>query len=94
MLGNVALDEHRGDLGVETDGEEHRCQVGGGGADHIGFGGDRQGVQVDDAVEDVLVVLPVHPVPEGAEVVPEVDRTGRLDAREDAGHSARLPTSP
>jgi hypothetical protein len=41
-------------------------------------------VEVDDAVDGFGPVLEVHPVAECSEEVPEVDRTGRLDAGEDS----------
>ena len=41
---------------------------------------DGEGVQVDDAEERVGVVLVGDPLPEGAEVVADVRRAGRLDS--------------
>ena len=73
------------DIGVETDGEEHRRQPQRGVADHAGLVGDGQRVEVDDAVECVGVVLAADPVPQGPEVVAEVDVAGWLDAREARG---------
>ncbi len=57
-------------------------------ADHARRLGDGERVQVDDAVERVAEVLVVGPVPQRTQVVAEVDVTGRLDAREHAGHGA------
>ena len=45
-----------------------------------------QGVEVDDAEEGVVVVLVGHPVPEGAQVVAEVEVTARLHPGQDPGH--------
>lgn len=80
MLVNVALHENRRDVGVEPDREEHRRQLDGLPADHSRGLGDGECVKVDDAVEDVAVVLARHPVDERAEMVAEVNRTGGLDA--------------
>ena len=89
MLDDVALDEDRGDVGIEPDREHHRRQAHGVVADHSRRLGDGERVQVDDAVERVAVVLVVDPVPQRTQVVAEVDVTGRLDAREHTGHAAR-----
>ena len=45
-----------------------------------------QGVEVDDAVEGVVVVLVGHPVANGAQVVPQMEVAAGLDAGEDSGH--------
>ena len=86
VLDDVALHEDRGDVGIEPDREHHRRQLDRGLADDSWLLGDRERVQVDDAVEDVLLVLAVDPVPQRPQVVAEVDVTGRLDAREHTGH--------
>ncbi len=88
----MALHEHRGDVGVEPDREQHRRQLDGRLADDAGLLDDGQRVQVDDPVEDVLVVLALDPVAQRTQVVPEMDVTGRLDAREHASHAERLPS--
>ncbi len=87
VLGHVALDEHRGDVGVEADGEEARRQLDGALADDAGLLGDGQGVEVDDAVERVHLVLGGGPSPQRPQVVAEVDVTGGLHARQDTGHA-------
>ena len=51
--------------------------------------GDGERVEVDDAVEDVLLVLAGHPVPQRPQVVAEMDVTGGLDAGQHAGHGQR-----
>ena len=88
MLHDVALHEHRGHVGIEPDGEQHRRQPHGRLADHARLLGDRQGMEVDDAVEGVGIVLAVDPVAQRPQVVAEMDFTGGLDARQDAGHGA------
>ena len=49
----------------------------------LGVPGQGQGVQVDDAIEGIVLVLEVNPMLEGAEVVAEMGVAGRLDAAED-----------
>ena len=92
VLGDVALHEHRGDVGVEPDREQHRRQLDRGLADDAGLLDHGQRVQVDDPVEDLVLVLPVDPVAQRTQVVAEMDVTGGLDAREHTGHAERLPS--
>ena len=80
VLAHVTLREHGGHVGVEPDGEQHRRERHRGIADDTGLLGDRERVEVDDAVERVAFVLPANPVLERTEVVAEVDVTGRLHA--------------
>jgi hypothetical protein len=84
----MALHEDRRHVGIETDREQHGCQPHGGVADHAGGLGDGQGMEIDDPVKGIGVVLAIDPVAQGPEVVAQVDFTGRLDAREHAGHGA------
>src|SRR5690606_14620620 len=49
----------------------------------------RERVHVDDAVEAVEAFLQLHPVPDGAEIVAEMQVAGRLDAGKDAVHGVR-----
>ena len=49
----------------------------------------RQGVQVDDAVDALVILLQLDPVLQGAEPVPDVKAAGRAHAREDALAGAR-----
>ena len=88
MLDDVALHEDGGHVGIEADGEQDGRQPHRGVADHAGCLGDRQGMQIDDSVEGVGLVLALHPVAQGAEVVAQVDFAGGLDARQDTGHGA------
>ncbi|CAB5069099.1 unannotated protein [freshwater metagenome] len=80
MLGHLTLHEHRCCVGVKADREQHGGEPERVIADHLGLGGDGQRVKVDDAVEGVALVLADHPVPEGAEVVAQMDVTGGLNA--------------
>ena len=56
----------------------------------------RERVEVDDAVDAVVVVLQAHPVAQGAEEVADVELAGGAHAGEDAlpggGHLGMLPT--
>ena len=88
MLGDVALDEQGGALGVEPDGQQVE-----GGVERVGpqvgrvdLGG--QGVQVDHAVEGVVAVLEGDPVAQGPEVVPQGEAARGRDARKDPVHGA------
>ena len=89
MFGHVTLDEHRGLLGLEADGEQHRGQGDGGVAQHTGPIGDGERVQVDDAMEGVAFVLTRHPVPQRPEVIAQVDVAGGLDAGQHSGHGGQ-----
>ena len=52
-------------------------------------------MQVNNAVDRVVVVLELHPVPKRTEVVAKMDIACRLNAREDLLlHPASLPASP
>ena len=94
MLRYVTLHENGGDLGVKPHGEQHRRQVERLGPEFFGFLGDRERVEVDDAVKCVAFVLANGPIAQRAQVVAEVDITSRLDARQDAGHGARVAACP
>ena len=85
VRGHLALDEDRGPGRVDP----HRDQLGRGPQGPLAeqlrvlLEGDR--VQVGDEEERLVVLLEVHPLPERAEVVAEVERVGgRLDAGEHA----------
>ena len=88
MLGDVALHEHGRHVGVEADGEQHRGELDRALADHARLLGDGEGVEVDDAVEGVVLVLVLRPRPQRPEVAPEVDVAGWLDARQHSGHGS------
>ncbi len=90
MLVDVALHEDSRDVGVEPHGKQHRCQFDRLFPDDVRLVENRQGVQVDDPVEHVAVVLPGNPVDECPEMVPEVNGPGGLDAGENAGHAKTL----
>ena len=84
VLLHVALAEEHAPLGVQAGGDEH----GGGVVDALAqlarLVGDRDRVQVHDAVDRrIAAVLALHVLPDGPDVVPEVLAPRRLDARED-----------
>ncbi len=86
MLVHVALDEHGAAVGVEAHGEEHLGKREGVGTQCLGVVGDREGVQVDYAVDGVGLVLEGDPVVECPQQISEVYVAGGLDAREDPCH--------
>jgi hypothetical protein len=47
-------------------------------------------VKVDDAVENVTVMLARDPVREGSEIVAEMHWSGGLDTRQNAWHAQNL----
>ncbi len=89
VFGDVALHEHGCHLGVEPDRKQHRRQVQRGFTEYAWLLGDRERVQVDDAVKDVLVVLVGHPVAKRTEVIAQVDVAGRLDTGKHSSHDLR-----
>ena len=66
VLGHVRLDEQRGPLRVDPGGEQLRGGPAGALAQHLRVVLDGDRVQVDDAVERVVVVLQRHPLPHRA----------------------------
>jgi hypothetical protein len=85
---HVTLHEHGRHIGVEADGEQHRRQPHGRIADDARFLCHGQGVQVDDSMKRIGIVLAVHPIAQCPQIVAEMDFAGGLDARQDAGHGA------
>ena len=84
MLGDVALDEERADVGVEAAGDQERGQVERRLAQLLRLLGDGDGVEVDDRVERVHLVLLRDPAADGPDVVAEVLLARRLDSGENA----------
>jgi len=89
VFGNVTLYEHRGDLGVETPGEQCGGQFERARSDQAGAIGHGERVQIDDAVEGVAFVLPDDPVAKRTQVVAEVNTAGGLNAGQDPGHASQ-----
>jgi len=65
-------------------GEQHVGEVDLVRAQAVAGGGQRERVQVDDAEDVVVLALLGHPVPDRAEVVPDVEVARGLDAGKDA----------
>ena len=80
MLGHMTLDEEGTDVGIEADGQQSGCCHQGAVGQHCGVVVLGQGVEVDDAVEGLVVVLVVDPGTERSQVVAEMDLTARLHA--------------
>lgn len=88
MLVDVALNKHSRDIGVKTDSKQHCSQFQRLTTENPRCVGDGEGMEVDDAMEDVRLVLTGDPIAESSEVVPEVHDTCGLYAREHPGHGA------
>ena len=82
MGGDVGLDEQGDPLGVEAAGQELRGLLDGGFLELVGVPRQRDRVEVDDAVEGIVLVLGGDPVSDGPEVVADVGISGGLDAAE------------
>jgi hypothetical protein len=87
---DMALHENGCDFGVKAHGEEHRGELNSGLTQDSGLFGDGQSVEVDDAMENVAIVLTRDPIDQSAQMVAKVDRTSGLDAGQDAGHAETL----
>ena len=74
---------------VDAAGEEGGGHLAGGGGEGFRVLELGDGVEVDDAIEAVVVLLEGDPVADGAEVVAEGGDAGGLDAGEDALHGGR-----
>src|SRR5262245_18952655 len=82
----VALNDQDAPGGVEPGSHEEQrgtaCAAG-----ELGRGGgERHGVEVDDAVDGVVPRLVVHPAPDRPDVVAQMHLAGRLDPGENARH--------
>jgi hypothetical protein len=71
--GHVALDEDGDLLRIESSGNEPRSGLERTTTELGRINGLSDGVQVDDAVESVVVSLAIHPLSNGTEVVAEVE---------------------
>lgn len=85
---DVALNEHSRDVRVKTDSKQHGGQFERLTTENPRCVRDGEGMEVDDAVEDVRLVLTGDPIAECSEVVPEVHHACGLYAREHPGHGA------
>jgi len=90
----VALKKDCCHFGVKTDSKQHGGQLNSGLTQDSGLLGDGQSVKIDDAVENIAIVLTRDPIDQSAQMVAKVDRTGGLDTRKDARHAETLvPTA-
>jgi hypothetical protein len=81
-------------FGIDAAGEEERGDLIDLGAQFGRVLVDRDGVQIDDAEDRLIVILEVDPVLERAEVIADVEVAGRLDAAENTWfHSVKGFTS-
>ncbi len=90
MLGDVALHEDRAGVRVEAGGEQADRRLERSPAEVVGVVLGGQAVQVDHAVETLRLVLVHRPLPQRAEIVADVERTGGLNAREDSCHRSMI----
>src|SRR6266702_4224676 len=84
------MQEQRGTVRIDTRRDQDRRQLQGPAAKLRRILGDGDGVEVDDGVEAVIDILVWNPVPNGADVVPQVEVPGWLDPREHARHRGRV----
>ena len=70
---------------VDARGDEGRRHLAGVAGELVGVLEHGDGVQVDHAIEAVMLGLERHESGDGAEIVAEMQIAGRLHAREDAG---------
>ncbi len=84
VLGHVGLGEERGPIGVDSRRDQDGGQVQRRGPQRGRVLGHRDGVEVHDHDERVVLVLIGHPLTDGADVVAQVHLTRRLDAGEHA----------
>ena len=89
VLGDVALHENGGDLGVKPDGEQCRCEFEGLRPDDSGLIRDREGVKVHNPVVG-LAVLALDPRHQRTEQISQVNVTRWLNAGKDTVHDSTL----
>ncbi len=85
MAGDLALVEDDVLLRVDAGGDEGRCHLAGVLGQLVGVLEHGDGVQIDHAIEALVLGLERHEFGDGAEIVAEMQVAGRLHAREDAG---------
>ena len=89
MFVHVALHEDRGDIGVETGGQQYLGRLKCLSSQHGGVSRHGEGVKIDNAVEAIDALF-VDPVPKCPEIVAELHFARGLDTREDARHQEIL----
>jgi hypothetical protein len=84
------LNKHRGDLWVKTNSKQHGGEFNCVFSKQARLVGNGEGMQVDNAVEHVVVMLSRNPIAESAEVVAQMNVASWLNARKYASHGATL----
>src|SRR5437879_6042868 len=79
---------------IDADGQQHPGQLLNLGAQLRGLLIQRDRVQVDDAVDTIVVVLDFGPILQRSEIIPDVRAAGGLNAGEDSCFHARLGGTP
>ena len=82
VLRDVRLNEQRAAVRLQSARDEGDGQVQHPPVQLLGLVGDRDGVEVHDAVDALVALRQLHPVLDRPEVVPQVDVSGRLNAAE------------
>ncbi len=86
VLGHMALHEQGAALRIETGGDQVERRLEGPPPELVGGDVQREGVEVDDAVERIVEVLIGHPVADGPDIVPQVKVAAGLETGQNAGH--------
>ena len=86
VLDHVALDEQGAPIGVEPGGQQVERGVVGPAPQFGRVDVERQGVEVDHAVERIMGPLVLHPVADGPQVVAEMEVAAGLDSGEHTCH--------
>ena len=79
---DVALDEERALVRVDSSGEKHGCKLAGLTPKLLWVLLHGDGVKIDDAEKVVLLILPVHPAFECAQIVAQLRVARGLDSAE------------
>ena len=83
MLRYLALVVQQGTLGIDACGKENFGGLHPRRRKLFGVLGQRQRVQIDNAVDRVVLVLHANPVAQCTEIVPDMDVASRLNSRKD-----------
>jgi hypothetical protein len=86
----MGLNKNRCDLWVKPHSKQHGGKLNRVLAKYAWLVSDGERVQVDNAVEHVVIMLSRNPIAESAEVVAQMNVAGWLNARKYASHGATL----
>ena len=84
------LHEQRRDVRIDAGGQQRQCHLAPPHAQLVGIVRHRDGMVVDDADDGRLLMLQPHPVPDGPEVIADVEFARGLDSAEDARHFVKV----